>query len=157
MASKPTYDQLAATAKNALLACQPKTKGSNDPNPEAILAHLASDFYMDFGHKFFVSTLPQLQGKKDGPEFIAHLSGMASSLQTWSIDIVATAVDVENRTVVFRTEFHMVPKVGEGVLNEILFWIHIDEKGEKVARYTEFVDPVASLELAKRMKGAAEQ
>ena len=157
MASKPTYDQLAKTARNALLACHPKTKGSNEPNPEAILAHLAPDFYMDFGHKFFVSTLPQLQGQKDGPGFVAHLSGMAGSLQTWSIDIISTAVDVETRTVVFRTEFHMVPKGGNKVLNEILFWMEINETGEKVARYTEFVDPVASMELARRMKGAPEQ
>ena len=157
MACKPTYDQLANTAQDALLACLPKTKGSNDPDPEAILSHLAPDFYMDFGHKFFVSTLPQLQGKKDGPGFVAHLSGMATSLQTWSIDIISTAVDVENRAVVFRTEFTMVPQSGEGVLNEILFWMLLDETGEKVARYTEFVDPVASVELARRMKAGAEQ
>ena len=112
---------------------------------------------MDFGHKFFVSTLPQLQGKKDGPGFVSHLSGMATSLQTWSIDIINTAVDVEKRTVVFRTEFHMVPKGGDEVLNEILFWITMDESGEKVEHYTEFVDPIASMELAKRMKAGAEQ
>lgn len=157
MAGKPTYDQLANTAREALLACHPKTKGSNDPSPDGILARLAPGFYMDFGHKFFVSTLPQLQGKKDGPGFVDHLSSMATSLQTWSIDIINTAVDVERRTVVFRTEFHMVPKGGEEVLNEILFWITMDESGDKVVHYTEFVDPVASMELAKRMKAGAEQ
>jgi hypothetical protein len=152
-----TYEKLAETAKKGLLSCLPKTRGSNDPDPEAILSNLAPSFYMDFGHKFFVSTLPQLQGKKDGEGFVSHLSGMAGSLQTWSIDITNTAVDVETKTVCLRAEFHMMPKGGEEVLNEILFWIVMDESGEKVAHYTEFVDPVASMELAKRMKAATEQ
>ena len=150
------YDKLAKTAKDALLACLPKTKGSNDPDSDAILANLAPDFYMDFGHQFFVSTLPPLQGRKDGPGFVSHMSGMAKSLQTWSINITNQAVDVEKRTVVFRTDFHMVPKGGEEVLNEIIFWLEMDGSGKKVVHYTEFVDPVASAELAKRMKAGVD-
>ena len=152
-----TYEKLAGTAKKMLLSCLPKTKGSNEPDPDAILSNFAPTFYMDMGHKFFVSTFPELQGKKDGPGFVFHMSAMARGLQTWSIDITDTTVDVEKRTVVLRTEFRMAPKGGEEVLNEILFWIVMDESGEKVEHYTEFIDPVAGMELAKRTRAAAEQ
>ena len=150
-----TYEKLAETAKKMLLSCLPKTEGSNDPDPERILANFAPDFYMDMGHKFFVSTAPELQGRKDGVGFVFHMSAMAKGLQTWHIDITDTAVDVEKRTVILKTEFHMVPKRGEEVLNEILFWVVMDEGGEKVAHYTEFIDPAAGMELAKRTRAAA--
>lgn len=158
MASKPSYETLAETAKRALKNCEPVTKGSNDPDGKRILSNLAPGFWMDFGHKFFVSTVPHLLSKKDGPGFVSHLSNMAASLQTWSIDITNIAVDVEKRTVILRADFHMVPKGGQDeVLNDIMFWIVMDETGEKVANYVEFVDPVASMELAKRMKVGGEQ
>ena len=156
MASQTLYDKLAATAKAHLFTCLPQTPGSNDPDPKAILSYLDASFRLDFGHKFFVSTAPGLQGEKTGDGFVSHISGMVSLLRTYSLEITNTCVDVERRTVVLRVDFHMVPKGGEEVLNDIVFWIVMDESGEKVLRYTEFVDPVASAELAKRMKAGRE-
>ena len=49
----------------------------------------------------------------------------------------------------------MVPRNGEQVLNDIVFWMVMDESGEKLVRCIEFVDPVASTELAKRMNAGA--
>ena len=151
------YDKLATTAKAHLNTCLPKTHGSNDPDAGAILSYLDPSFRIDFGHKFFVSTAPGLQGEKTGDGFVAHISGMVSKLQTYSLDVTNVCVDVEKRTVVLRVDFHMVPKGGEVVLNDIVFWMVMDESGEKVLKYTEFVDPIASTELAKRMKEANEK
>ena len=145
------YDKLAATAKGHLSTCLPKTEGLSDPSPESILSLLAPSVLIDFGHKYFISTTPALQGEKSGDGFVSHLTGMAAKLQTYSIDITDISVDVEKRRVVLRADFHMVPKGGEEVLNDIIFWMTMDESGEKIVKYTEFVDPVASAELAKRM------
>ena len=153
MADASLYEKLAITATGHLTSCLPITPGSNDPSPEAILSILAPEFRIQWGHNFFVTTVPPLQGLKTGEEFVQHLQGMAKSLQTWSINITQTCVDVQNKTVVLRADFHMVPKGGEEVLNDILFWIVMNEAGDKVVKVTEFIDPVASAELAKRMKG----
>ncbi|KAK3713530.1 hypothetical protein LTR37_008488 [Vermiconidia calcicola] len=155
MADQSMYDKLAATAKAHLHACRPVTPGSSDPDPEAIKAHLSPSFHIDFGHKFFVSSTPPLQGEKTADGFIAHMTGMAAKLQTYTLDILDVCVDVEKRTVTQRVEFHMVPKGGEEVLNDIIFWMVMDESGEKVVRITEFVDAAAAAELAKRMQAGS--
>lgn len=67
-------------------------------------------------------------------------------------------VDVEKRKVVVRGDFGMVVKgsgagAGEGVLNDILFVMGMDERGGKVVECMEFVDPVAAGEIKKRMEG----
>lgn len=151
MATQKLYDKLASTAKAHLETCLPKTLGSNDPDPEAILSYMDPSFRIDFGHKFFVSTAPPMQGEKTGDGFVSHISGMVSRLKTYSLDVTNVSVDVEKRTAVLRVDFHMVPKGGEEVLNDIIFWMVMDDSGEKVVKVTEFVDPVASAELAKRM------
>lgn len=131
------------------------TPGSNDPDPEAILANLAPTFRLSWGHTFFVATQPHLQGEKTGDAFVSHLLLKAKALETWSIDITNICVDVDTRNVVVRGDYHMVPRNGEQVLNDIVFWMVMDESGEKLVRCIEFVDPVASTELAKRMKAGA--
>ena len=153
MADNTLYDKLETTARAHITSCLPQTLGSNDANAEAILSHLAPDFRMDWGHSFFVSTKPGLQGEVTGEGFVSHLTGMAPLLETWSIEIMNVSVDVEKRNVVVRADYHMVPKGGEEVLNDIIFWMVTDEGGTKLRKCTEFVDPVASAELAKRMKG----
>lgn len=148
---------LAQTVEAHLQALQPKTPGSNDVNTSAILANLAENYTHDFGHSYFVSTAPHLQSRKTGDQFVTHMSGMATMLQTWSIHITDTCVDAEKRSAVVRADFHMTPKGGETVVNDIVFWMGMDERGEKVVRLTEFVDPVASRELGVRMKAGMEK
>src|ERR1700753_2626824 len=151
IANPSMYDRLAATARKHLETCKTKTPGSNDPDPEAVKSMLDASARIAFGHAFFVSTMPNLQGEKTRDGFVEHLCGMASRMQTYSLEIVNTCVDVEKRTVILRVEFHMVPKGGEEVLNDIVFWMTMNETGDKILRYTEFVDAAAGAELAKRM------
>lgn len=152
MGEDSLHDKLANTAKAHLFSCLPQTPGSNDASAEEIHKHLDPDFRISWGHSMFVANTPPLQGEKTGAGFIEHLLGMAHFLQTWSIDVTDVCVDVPKRKVVLRTDFHMVPKGGEEVLNEIIFWMVTNESGDKLVRCTEFVDPVAGAELAARMK-----
>ena len=154
MASQSMYDRLAVTATTHIQASLPRTTGSTDPDPEAIKSMLDPAARIDFGHSFFVSQTPNLQGEKTRDGFVEHLCGMATKLQTWSLDITNTSVDVEKRTVILRVDCHMVPKGGDEVLNDIIFWFVMDDTGEKVLRCTEFVDAAASAELFRRMLGS---
>lgn len=155
MADQKLYDLLSSTAKAYIYSCLPQTPGSNDPSGDAILANLSNEFRLNFGHSFFVATMPMLQGEKDGNGFVSHLLGMAKSLKTWDIIIKDISVDAAAKSAVVRADYHMVPPNGEEVLNDIVLWINMDESGTKVVRCTEFVDPIASTELAKKMKAGS--
>lgn len=151
------YDNIAQTIENHMSAILPKTTGSNDVDAEAILSNLAPEYIHDFGHSYFVSTRPPLQGEKDGNGFVGHMSSMAPMLETWSIDTTQTCIDAERYRAVVRADFHMKPKGGDEVLNDIIFWMKFDETGQKLLGVTEFVDPIASAELGARMRAGASQ
>jgi hypothetical protein len=75
--------------------------------------------------------------------------------QTWHIDIVSVAADVENHSAVVRAVFHMQAKNDAEVIeNEILFWCQMDESGRKVVESTEFVDPTALMALKPKLEAA---
>ena len=109
---------------------------------------------MDWGHRHFVSTKPGLQGERSGDGFVTHMSSMTPGLKTWRIEITDLCVDVEHRSVVVRADYYMTPGVGEAVVNDIVLWMSMDESGEKIVRCTEFLDPVATEELGRRMRAA---
>ena len=150
--SSEIYNKLARTAQYFVMATSPRLPGSNVPDPERFLACLAADFQMSWGHSFFVSTKPPLQGTVDGEGFCQHQGGMAKKLETWQIEPTSTCVDVEKHTAVVRADFSMKVRSAEAVINDIVFWISMYESGEKVTQAIEFVDPVASAEIAERMK-----
>ncbi|KAI6833023.1 hypothetical protein KC367_g6038 [Hortaea werneckii] len=152
MSQETLYKKLTQTAKDFVLATSPKAAGTNEPEPERFMARLAPTFKMSWGHKFFVTTMPPLQGFVDGDAFCKHQAGMAKNLKTWSIEPTSICVDVSKRTAVVRADFFMVVPARDAVLNDIVFWITMDEAGEKVVEAIEFVDPVASAELGQRMQ-----
>ncbi|KAK5130906.1 hypothetical protein LTR08_001569 [Meristemomyces frigidus] len=152
MASNELYDKLTATAREFVLSTSPKTAGGNEPDPDRFLAIVAPEFKMSWGHKFFVSTKPGLQGEISGKDFVAHQGKMCSNLQTWEIVPTSICVDVEKRSAVLRADFFMTAPNQDALLNDIVFWITMDEAGEKATGAKEFIDAVASAELAERMK-----
>jgi ketosteroid isomerase-like protein len=80
---------------------------------------------------------------------------MSPKLETWRIEVKDVCVDEGKKSAVVRADFHMQAKGDpEAVLNEIVFWVYMNETGEKVVKSTEFVDPAATGELMKRMKAA---
>lgn len=78
---------------------------------------------------------------------------MAPALRTWWIEVTGICVDVGQRCAVVRGDFSMVAKGGkeEPVVNDVVMWVGMDKRGEKVVRAVEFVDPVASAELKGRI------
>ena len=148
---------LSGTAKDWVLSTQPKTPGSNDPDYDHIRHMLAPNAILRFGHKYFVSTAPHLQHDESPDDFVDRLKSMSAFLQTWHIDIVSVAADVENHSAVVRAVFNMHAKNDpEVVQNEILFWCQMDESGRKVVESTEFVDPTALMALKPKLEAAKE-
>lgn len=152
MAEKELYVKLSRTAEAYIYSCLPQIPGGNEVNSKAILANLSDEFRLSFGHSFFVATKPHLQGERTGDGFISHLLSMAKFLKTWNITIKDVSVDPAAKSAVVRADYRMVPPNGEEVLNDIILWMNMDESGMKLLKCTEFVDPVASMELARRMK-----
>jgi hypothetical protein len=152
--ASPTYDQLLATAKAHVYSCNPQTRGSNDPNPETIRSLFDPDARTGFGHAYFVSTAPHLQGDKSREGFISHLCGMGSKLQTWHLEPCDIAIDVRKRTATVRVEARMKAPGADEVLNEVVYWIVMDESGEKVVSLTEYLDPMATKELMLRVQAS---
>lgn len=152
MASTELYDKLTATAKEFVLSTSPKKAGTNKPDPERFLKTITPEFKMSWGHKFFVTTKPGLQGEISGQDFVKHQGKMVSALETWDIVPTSLCVDAEKKTVVLRADFFMVAPGQGKLLNDIIFWITMNESCDKVVDAKEFIDPVASAELAERMK-----
>lgn len=149
------YSKLHDTATSWVLSTSPVSTGSNKQDYEHILSHLTPDAKIQWGHANFLAAAPHLQGSKTGQEFIDHLSRMAPMLETWKIDIAEVCVDMERKSAVVRADYYMYAKGDlEAVRNEILFWVYMDEEGEKVVKSTEFIDPTAAGALkAKMMAG----
>ena len=158
MSDTSFYEKLAATAKGFVLSTSPKRSGTNEPNPEAILATLSPDAEFTWGHTFFVGMTPMVQGTKSGQGFVDNMSGIASRLGTWDIKVndEEVVVDEKKREVIVRASFSMQAKGQEPVLNDIIFWLKITEDGEKVQKVKEFIDPTANAELGKRIAASQE-
>jgi len=155
MAEASNYTTLAGTAKDWVMSTQPKTSGKNDPDYDHIRHLLAPNAILRFGHKHFVSTAPHLQQDESPDDFVDRLKNMSALFETWNIDIVSIAADVENRNAVVRALFHMQAKNDTEVIhNEILFWCQMDESGRKVVESTEFVDPTALMALKPKLEAA---
>ena len=151
MADLNLYDTLGTTARKFINSLSPSTPGSNDPGSAAILSNLAPNFHSDFGHSFFVSTRPHLQGQKSGNDFVERMKFMAPKLQTWRIEITDVMVDPRKKRATVRGDFHMTVTAGETVVNDLVFLLGMNEEGTKVASVTEFVDAEATGEIARLM------
>jgi len=151
MAGNGLYEKLKSTATGFVLATSPKILGSNEPDSDRFRSYLAPNFRMSWGHKFFVSGKVGLQGFADSEQFLSHQGGMAKHLKTWSVTARNTCVDVNTYSAVLRADFYMTVPGNEPLLNETVFWIIMDEAGEKVVNACEFVDAAASAELSRRI------
>nr|POF12825.1 hypothetical protein CFP56_09976 [Quercus suber] len=159
MAPSEFYQTVENTATSFILATCPKDPGANELDHAEILSYLETEtFRASWGHSYFVDTKPGLQGRKSADEFVQHLEAMSPHLGAVRMEIQSTVVDTEKREVFVRVDFHMAAKgykAQDGkdgaVVNDILFWVGLTKDGKKVTSVVEFVDPVASQELAERM------
>ena len=152
MADSQLYDKLTSTAKNFVLGLSPKTAGTNEPDPDRLLSYAAPDLRISFGHKYFVSKSPGMQGHVAAEAFLTRMGKMAGGMQTWEIVVTDTCVDVGKKSAVLRADFNMTIPGHQPVNNDILWWLRMDDGGAKVVEACEYIDPVASEEIMNQMK-----
>ena len=152
----PTYNQLATTAKSFVLATSPKSAGGNEPDHERFLTFCAPKFTHSWGHKHFVSTAPGVQGIIDGNGFLERMGKLSGKMKTWTITPTETLVDVEKKMVAVRADFTIIMPghEHEAVVNDIVWYVTMDESGEKVVDSREFIDPMAAKTIAEQMQSA---
>lgn len=149
--SDDMYDKLAATAKGFIEATNAATPRDNDPDYDLIRSFAAPHFRIEWVPKLFAQSSPVLGDPKDIDGFCSHIRGMAANLSTWAILVQDLFVDVKRRTVVARADFWMLPRGSDKVCNDIVFFIKMDQNGEKVVDCTEYVDPEASKQIRDRI------
>ena len=78
---------------------------------------------------------------------------MSSRLESWRAEVREVCVDEAKRVVVARTGYFMKARGQQSAVeNDLVWWIWMDERGEKVERSMEFVDPKATEELRRLME-----
>ncbi|KAK4634814.1 hypothetical protein CLAFUW4_00926 [Fulvia fulva] len=156
MTGQDLYTTLESTATDFITSLSPGTAGSNNPNPVQIMSNMSPDFRSDFGHRFFVSTKPHLQGRHGAEHFVNRMAFMAVKLETWKIDTTDVVVDERKKSVMVKSDFHMIVRGGKAVVNEIVFLLGMDESGQEIVNATEFVDAEAASEIARLMQGGGQ-
>lgn len=152
-------DTLKSTALAFLnsLALMPNTTPA-DPvrfDMQAIRAVRAPNYSHTFGHNFFVSQSPPLQGTSNLDEFMARVGVMSLKLESETKQVLSVAVDQRERSVVARVAYQMKAPKQQPVENDLIWWLWMDAKGTKVERSVEFIDPFATKELQARMNASA--
>ncbi|EME46898.1 hypothetical protein DOTSEDRAFT_70748 [Dothistroma septosporum NZE10] len=145
------YQKLATTAKGFIESTNAATPRDNNPNYELIKSYAAPHFRIDWGPKLFAQSSPVLGEAKDIDGFLNHIRSMSVNLSTWAVLIQDLSVDTRRRTVVARADFWMLPNGSEKVCNDIVFFMKMDQTGEKIIDCTEYVDPEASRIIKDRI------
>ncbi|KAF2720823.1 hypothetical protein K431DRAFT_285517 [Polychaeton citri CBS 116435] len=151
------YGKLTSTARQFVEATSPRTLGTNEINYDGIRALAAPGFFMTWGPKTFVSTRPGLQQPRAIDEFLEHMEGMCPHLDTWEIEVYDVTTDVSSRAASVRANFYMKPKGQEKVLNDIVFFLKMNEEGTLVTEGCEYLDGEASRIIQERIVKAKQQ
>ncbi|KAJ4291707.1 hypothetical protein N0V90_009602 [Kalmusia sp. IMI 367209] len=107
-----------------------------------------------FGHNYLVSTKPPFQGVHSLEDFMAHLNAMLPSLDTWDTYITDIVVDETRKMCIVRASYFMKPVgVTDAVENDLVWWLWMDEGGEKVEKAMEFVDGLATGRIRELIMG----
>ena len=127
-------------------------------NTAALRALVTPTYTHAFGPSHFVSLTPKLQGAFGIDGFIAHLRGMVPALERWEVRVEGVCVDEVEESVVVRVGYVMWVKgagEGEGVRNEGVWWLGMEETGEgwRVGRSREVVDGVAAGRIGELVRG----
>ncbi|PVI01759.1 hypothetical protein DM02DRAFT_704390 [Periconia macrospinosa] len=122
---------------------------------EKIRAARAPNYSHTFGHNFFVSQSPPLQGTSDLDGFMSRVAAMSLKLESEKNNVTTVAVDEQQGSVVARVSYQLKASGQEPVENDIVWWLFMDAEGTKVERSLEFVDAAATKELQTRLNASA--
>ncbi|KAK7181220.1 hypothetical protein PSPO01_12697 [Paraphaeosphaeria sporulosa] len=149
------YDLLRGTALAFItsLSLMPNTTTLDELRFDMakIRAARAPNYTHTFGHNYFVSQTPPMKGTSDLEGFMMRVASMTLKLESETNEVKALAVDEVQGSVVARVSYQMKAPGQEPVENDLVWWLWMDAQGTKVERSMEFVDPVATQELQKRM------
>lgn len=152
MADSKLYASIAETATSFVKGTDPNPAGSNKIDADRILSTRATECTTAFRPAYFTSTRPHLQKVLDNDGFIAHMSSMTPMLDTWAIDVREVFVDEKRLSAVVQVDYSMTPKGCETVKNDIVWFIRMNESGEKVVDAVEYVDAAASMAIFEMLK-----
>jgi ketosteroid isomerase-like protein len=129
--------------------------GSTERMDTARIKNIRSEngFEHSFGHNHLVSTKPMMAGTQDADGFIQHMGKMQPYLKSWDTTITEIVIDETKKMAVVRASYHMlVEGASQAVENDILWFLTMDEDGEKVKKSVEFVDAAATQEIGSSIK-----
>ncbi|KAF2449691.1 hypothetical protein P171DRAFT_507374 [Karstenula rhodostoma CBS 690.94] len=118
---------------------------------EKIRAARATNYTRTFGHNYFVSQKPPLQGTSDLDGFMK----LKLESERNEVKAVAVAVDKVQKSVVARVAYRMKAPGQGPVENDLMWWLWMNANGTTVERRMEFVDPAATKKLQNRMAASA--
>jgi ketosteroid isomerase-like protein len=153
------YEVLRGTALAFIssLSLMPNTTTTDEVRFDMakIRAVRAPNYTHTFGHNYFVSQSPPLQGTSDLDGFMTRVASMSLKLESETNQVLSVAVDKEQRSAVARVAYQMKAPGQAPVENDLVWWLWMDAEGKKVEKSMEFVDPVATKELQARMAASA--
>lgn len=76
---------------------------------------------------------------------------MIPLLESWHTDVSDVVVDEAKKMVIVRASYWMKIKGEAHVENDLIWWLCMDESGEKVKRGIEFLDAEATGRIAELM------
>ncbi|KAF2656090.1 hypothetical protein K491DRAFT_692291 [Lophiostoma macrostomum CBS 122681] len=153
--ASPLYKTLRATAIEFVHSSD-QIYDSNGRMDETRVKKIRSEqgFEHSFGHNHLVSTKPMLAGTRDAEGFIQHMGKMQPYLQSWETTITDVVIDETRKIAVVRASYNMlVQGSSEAVENDILWFLSMEESGEKVKKSMEFVDGAASQKIGEMIRG----
>lgn len=146
----PIYATLLNTATAFAHSTSPSQKTENQKeDAKHILSLRTPDCITSFGHRFFASGNPMTSRALSNDEFLANMGRMTPFLADWSAEVHDVLVDESRRSAVVRMSFHMTVKGANGAANEtvendMVWFLEMDESGQKVRRAVEYLDAAAT-------------
>ncbi|OAG01426.1 uncharacterized protein CC84DRAFT_1220934 [Paraphaeosphaeria sporulosa] len=151
------YKTLFSTATE-LIRCQDRDDSQpTRMNLDRVRAIRTPNFTHSFGHNHMVSTspMPMLQGELGIDAYLAHLNKMVPKMDTWEARITDIVVDETRRMCIVRASYFMKPFGAEKpVENDLIWWLWMEEGGEKVYKALEFLDGAATGRIGELIMAA---
>ncbi|KAF2443060.1 hypothetical protein P171DRAFT_474339 [Karstenula rhodostoma CBS 690.94] len=149
------YKTLFSTATE-FIRCQDRDDSQpTRMNLDRVRAIRTPNHTHSFGHNHLVSTKPMLQGELGVDAFLAHVDKMVPKLDTWAARITDIVVDETRRMCIVRASYFMQPVGAEkAVENDVVWWLWVEEGGQKVKKAVEFVDGAATGRIGELLMAA---
>lgn len=149
------YKTLFATAIE-FIRCQDRDDSQpTRMNFERVRKIRTSNFAHSFGHNYLISTKPGLQDELSIDAYIDHVKKMLLNLYAWEMHIGDIVVDETKRMCIVRASYFMKPHGADNpVENDLIWWLWMEEGGEKVEKAMEFLDGAATGKIGELIMAA---